>query len=217
MEIDYKRQTAIFDPELFEEKKVTIIGLGNIGSHVALTLARMGIRSFVLFDHDTVENHNLSSQSYNRTFIGVSKVEAVSAQIRNIDATIRIEGNPTKFENGHVLNSDLVVVGVDSLKARREIAEQLTRTDYRGNIIDARIGGEQLEIYICQNPEEFKKAIPEGDAVPDICGGEFIAYVSVIVGGLVACQVKKILTGQPTDKSIMVNVPSLQVAKDFEW
>ncbi len=219
MEIDFQRQTALFNPEQFADKHVTIIGLGNIGSHAALTLARMGIRRFTLFDPDTIEKHNLSSQSYSQRFIGTSKVSAIREQIQDIDAMIQVQPIQSKFDQypDDPIITDIIVIGVDSLKARREIAKQLIKSKFTGLIIDGRIGGEQLELYSSKSPQDWQKTIPAGKPAPDICGGQYICYVSVIIGGLIGCQVKKYLTQQAWDKSIMLNVPSLQVAKNFEW
>lgn len=216
MEIDFKRQTALFDPQSFSDKHITIIGLGNIGSHVALSLARMGIRRFTLFDPDIIENHNLSSQSYTRRSIGMAKVDAIKEQIIDIDALIEVTALKEKYTPGTTA-TDIIIIGVDSLEARRNISESLIKNTYTGMIIDGRIGGEQLEVYTCSTPQDWQQTIPKGKAAPDICGGQYICYVSVIIGGLITCQIKKLLTKQEWDKSVIMNVPSLQVVKNFEW
>ena len=50
----HKRQKAMYDPSDHQDKHVTIIGLGNIGSHTALCLARMGVANMTLVDFDIV-------------------------------------------------------------------------------------------------------------------------------------------------------------------
>lgn len=214
MPIDFKQQTALFNPPLFEHNRVTIVGLGNIGSHVALTLARMGVQRITLFDDDTVENHNLSSQSYGAKFIGVSKVEAIAFQIGEIDPLIQVRSITEKYQ--HHATEDIVVIGVDSLVARREIAQILEGTTVN-LIIDGRIGGEQLEVYNCKTIEEWKKTIPDGEAGEEPCGGKYIAYVSVMIAGLIANQVKKFLREETLNTSMMMNVNSFDVIKNYEW
>lgn len=212
--VDFMRQIQIFDPIEFQDRSVTIIGLGNIGSHAAICLARLGIKNFFLYDSDTIEEHNLSSQSYNKADIGRDKVEAVKAQILAIDETISVIACSRVYERNTV-PEDIVVVGVDELTIRRELAGMLK--DFANVIIDGRIGGEQLELYTCESSDEWAKTIPAGDGDSDPCGARYISYVSYIIGGLIACQVKKYLKGQRLDKSIMINIPSLQIAKGFDW
>ena len=44
---------------LLESFRIGIVGLGSVGSMVAESLARMGIRDFVLIDNDRLEERNL--------------------------------------------------------------------------------------------------------------------------------------------------------------
>lgn len=210
----FNRQVNLFNPRNFEDREVTIVGLGNIGSHTALTLCRMGIKKFSLFDFDTIEEHNLASQSYTATDIGRTKVRAIQRQLIEIEPRIEISISEHKFVNYG--NLDIIVLGVDSLDARREIAALLKQNPPK-LIIDGRIGGEQLELYTFEKVEDFEASIPTGPAAEEGCGERYIAYVSVIIAGLIACQVKKYLTGQQLTKSFIINVPTLTVLKDVEW
>jgi hypothetical protein len=54
-----------------ESLRVGIVGLGSVGSMVAECLARMGVRDFVLVDHDTMKKHNLDRTA------GASRVDVL--------------------------------------------------------------------------------------------------------------------------------------------
>lgn len=59
----YSRNEALFGTEgqaRIAGTKVTIVGLGGLGAHVAQQLAHLGIRSFVLVDFDVVTDSSLS-------------------------------------------------------------------------------------------------------------------------------------------------------------
>lgn len=49
---------------ILKEKSVTILGLGGLGSNVAIALARMGLGIFHLVDYDIIEKSNLNRQYY---------------------------------------------------------------------------------------------------------------------------------------------------------
>jgi len=141
--MDHKRQTDIFDPANFEDRHVTIVGLGNIGSHTAIALARMGIQNFDLYDFDTVEEHNLSSQAYDIEDIGQKKTEAIMNKIFaiNPDAEVTIFNVDKQEEHGAFDGSqpikDILVIGVDTMAAREEIGEKIQGTTIP--VIDGRM------------------------------------------------------------------------------
>ena len=63
--------------------KVGIVGLGSVGCIVAEGLARIGISSFTLIDHDLVEEHNLDRLLYaTERDIGTRKVDLANRKIR---------------------------------------------------------------------------------------------------------------------------------------
>jgi len=69
---------------------VGIAGLGGLGSHVAIFLARMGIGTLHLVDFDTVDVSNLNRQAYRICDLGAYKADALEAQIRDINPFIKI-------------------------------------------------------------------------------------------------------------------------------
>ena len=62
-------------------KKVAIVGCGAIGSNVALSLARMGIKRFLLIDIDIVEKGNISRQTYTHKECKMFKCGALKNQL----------------------------------------------------------------------------------------------------------------------------------------
>src|SRR5689334_7899517 len=57
--------------------RVTVGGVGAIGSHLADNLVRQGVTRLRAIDHDRVEEHNVSTQLYGEAEVGVWKVEAL--------------------------------------------------------------------------------------------------------------------------------------------
>ena len=59
--------------EKLKKAKVCILGLGGLGSNVAVLLARSGIGYLKLVDFDIVEASNLNRQQYRISHIGIKK------------------------------------------------------------------------------------------------------------------------------------------------
>lgn len=67
-----------------ERARVGIIGLGSLGSKVAVTLARTGVRRFVLVDDDILEGGNVCRHAASFADVGAAKPRAVKELIRDV-------------------------------------------------------------------------------------------------------------------------------------
>jgi hypothetical protein len=67
--------------------RVAIVGLGSMGSKVAVALARSGIRRFVLVDGDVLLGPNVCRHAATFSDVGVMKVDAVRETVREVCAT----------------------------------------------------------------------------------------------------------------------------------
>jgi len=70
---------------------VGVMGLGGLGSVVAVALARMGIGKLVLADYDVVEPTNLNRQQYFIDQIGMRKTEALRANLARVNPYVAVE------------------------------------------------------------------------------------------------------------------------------
>ena len=201
------RQASIYEPSE-HDVTVAVIGCGNIGSNAALQLARMGVSKFILYDHDSVEAHNLSSQHYDLHHIGKLKVEALAEQIRALHRDASIEVMPLEY-TGEKLAAEVLISAVDSLDVRRMIDIGMKGHDYAPFVIDGRAGGGQVEVY-SQEAAEWGATIPdEGDSDP--CGARFIAYASAIVGAMICNQVKRHVLQQPLKARVLFHCDTYQI------
>ena len=206
--IHYDRQLSIYNPENHTGVCIAVIGLGNIGSNAVLQLTRLGVSKFVLYDHDTVEAHNLSSQHFDLRHIGKLKVDAISEQMRALNRDIEITANPTEYQGEHV-QANILLSCVDSLDARRAILAGMVANKYDPFVIDGRAEGGQIEVY-SQKASEWGKTIPaEGDTDP--CGARFICYASAIIGAFMTNQAKRHILGQPVKPAVLFHCDTYQL------
>jgi len=66
------------------EKRVGIVGCGSVGSKVAATLARSGVRNFILVDEDLFFGANLARNDLDARAIGQHKTNALAVRIKDI-------------------------------------------------------------------------------------------------------------------------------------
>lgn len=78
-----------------KQRSALIIGLGGLGSPVALYLAAAGVGSLHLADFDTVDLTNLQRQiAHDTTSIGVAKVDSAAARLKAINPHLNIRTYP---------------------------------------------------------------------------------------------------------------------------
>lgn len=85
---------AALPPEVLDDMKRATVGLagcGGLGSNVALALARSGVPSFVLVDHDVVESSNLNRQAFFLQDVGQPKVKALECYLRGVCPSAHIK------------------------------------------------------------------------------------------------------------------------------
>lgn len=74
-----------------KQATVGIMGLGGLGSPVAVALARIGIGRLILADYDVIEPSNLNRQQYFVDQIGRKKTEALKENLFRINPYVRID------------------------------------------------------------------------------------------------------------------------------
>ena len=78
--------------EKLNKSIVLIFGLGGVGSWIVDTLARSGVRNFILVDDDTVEQTNLHRQNlFFPDQIGKFKVDCIEEGLKSINPDINIK------------------------------------------------------------------------------------------------------------------------------
>lgn len=74
-------------------KKVAIIGLGSIGSKIADTLVRSGVKRFLLVDYDIFLPHNVNRHVLNWEDVGGHKTKTVKRLLEKLFKDIKVETN----------------------------------------------------------------------------------------------------------------------------
>ena len=80
-----------------ESAVVGIAGLGGLGSHIAVSLARLGVGKLVLADFDRVDVTNLHRQQYFIEQLGRYKTDALAETLRRVDPWLSCELHPVRL------------------------------------------------------------------------------------------------------------------------
>ena len=112
-----------------KKTRVCILGLGGLGSNVAVLLARSGIGYLKLVDFDIVEASNLNRQQYRISHIGLKKTEAMKSIIKEINPFVETEVLDIKIDRKNIYSTvgdiEIVVEAFDRAETKAMILEEL--------------------------------------------------------------------------------------------
>ena len=185
--MDINKHIEFFNPALVKNKEIHIIGVGAVGSFIALFLAKLGISSIHIWDFDTVEEHNITNQLYNFKDLNKLKTEALKEHLlnNNPDLLVYCHG---KYTN-QILRG-IIFSSVDSAELRYNIASLNQFNTEIKLLIDTRIGLESGQLYTIdwtnyEKIENYLKAINFKDnevTTPvSACGSTLSVSPSVVI------------------------------------
>ena len=112
-----------------KKAEVCILGLGGLGSNVAILLARGGIGHLKLIDFDVVEASNLNRQQYRISHIGIKKTEAIKTIIKEINPFVEVETLDIKVDRENIYSIvgdiEIVVEAFDRAETKAMVIEEL--------------------------------------------------------------------------------------------
>lgn len=102
---------------------ITIVGVGALGSHVALALRNLKIVLKVV-DFDRVETRNLQAQFHTKMGLGRNKAQALAQSLQGLFG-VKIEVVPHRLTSSNadviLADSGLVIDCTDNFQARQDI------------------------------------------------------------------------------------------------
>lgn len=223
----YSRQIMLPDVDIEGQERwlnsrVLIMGLGGLGSPVALYLAAAGIGELVLVDDDSVDLSNLQRQIIHGTQqIGQTKVSSAALRIAEINPDIQVEQHAQRLAEDElqrlVASVDLVVDCTDNFSTRFAINKACVQSRVplvsgaairmEGQVSVYHAGVEGSPCYQClySEGEDEQLTCSESGVLSPVVG---------IVGSIQALEALKVLAnvGQP-----LVGRLLLLDARYMEW
>ena len=115
--------------EKLKNAKVAVFGLGGVGGYVVEALARSGVGTLVLVDHDTISTTNINRQLLaTQETIGMHKADAAAQRVRSIDPNIQVEAvqmfyGPDTAHLFHFADYDYVVDAIDTVTGKLALVQ----------------------------------------------------------------------------------------------
>jgi molybdopterin/thiamine biosynthesis adenylyltransferase len=190
------RQKDILPENRLSDLTVTIIGCGAVGSMTAVSLAKMGVGRLVLYDPDSVEDHNLPNQWFKATDVGQLKVEALAATIMDYadDATVVTYADKYK---GRKFDRGVVVCCIDNMEGRHFIWKKVKKQSV-ALYIDSRMGPEISQVFCItygQSAEyESFRLIPPSEAVQERCTAKATIYGANQTAAIICAAIRRHVT-----------------------
>jgi molybdopterin/thiamine biosynthesis adenylyltransferase len=122
-EAEYRGQAAM---EKLAHAKVTICGVGAIGSNLAESLARQGFENLTIIDADKVEQHNIGNQAYTLGDVGGWKTEIMRNRLFEVcEVEVAAVNKRLDERNAKKLlqGADLIVDAFDNSASRQAIQD----------------------------------------------------------------------------------------------
>lgn len=184
------------------QASVLLVGVGGLGSAIALYLTAAGVGRIGIVDADIVSLTNLQRQVlYSESQIGQPKVFAARERLEALNSEVKIECYPMRFEvdNGQLLVSkyDLIVDGTDNFESRYLINDYsiMLNKPYVYGSIGAFVG--QVAIFNHEGSKSYRDLYPDQAALESLPEQEsgVMGVVPGVVGTIQASEVVKLIVG----------------------
>ncbi len=204
----YSRQIMLPDvdiagQEALLEATVLIVGLGGLGSPVALYLAAAGVGTLILTDDDAVDLSNLQRQVvHGQGDIGTPKVDSAAATLAAINPDVTLETIPERLTGATleaaVGRATVVVDATDNFATRFELNAACVAAGVP-MVSGAAIRWEgQVAVFDPRQPESpcYRCLYAEGDDGALNCSENgVIAPLVGVIGTCQALETIKVITG----------------------
>jgi adenylyltransferase/sulfurtransferase len=186
-----------------KKASVLLVGLGGLGSPLALYLAAAGVGRIGIVEFDTVDASNLHRQVlFGASEVGRQKLACGAARLRDLNPHVTIDEHPCALtrENARELVAayDVVADGADNF-ATRYLVNDACVLEGRPLVSASILGFEgQLAVYNHGGGPCFRCIFPEpppAGLIPSCAEGGVLGVLPGVMGTLQATEVVKLIAG----------------------
>lgn len=184
--------------DAIQRERVTLAGVGGIGSYVCFLLSRLNVASVRIYDDDIVDESNISGQLFRVNHIGQSKVYCAANIAGEFSNYYCVNTYANRFSEGSP-SDKVMICGFDNMDARRmyfntwrsmvHSADESDKANYL--FIDGRLAAEELQVFCIRGDDtraiqkyetEFLFADSEADAT--VCSYKQTTFMANMIGSI---------------------------------
>jgi molybdopterin-synthase adenylyltransferase len=219
------KKIGTFGQKKIIDSKILIIGVGGLGSPVALYLASSGVQNIGIVDYDKVDISNLHRQIlFNEDDVKKFKVDIATKRLKKINSKIKIKKFRTKIDskniNKIVKRYDLIIDGTDSFRSKLLINDYCAKnkkilvtgaiSKFDGHVFVFNFKNKKSPCLRCFMPET-----PETDILD--CQSEgVLATLAGMIGSIMANEAIREVLGFKNSlcgNILMINAENLSIKK----
>ncbi len=197
-------EVALEGQKKLKQAKVLLIGMGGLGSPLAMYLAAAGVGRIGIVDFDVVDFTNLQRQViYSTDDVGRPKLEAAGKRLKGINPFVEIDKYETRLTSENALeifaNYDIVIDGTDNFPTRYLVNDAcvlLDKPNVYGSIF--RFEG-QVSVFYAKEGPCYRCLYPEPPPpglVPSCAEGGVLGILPGIIGLMQATEAVKLVIGK---------------------
>jgi len=188
--------------------RISILGLGGIGSNALYNLVKSVPADYFIFDFDVVEDHNIITQFFRRKDLTRAKVMALKDYFIELESISRIIPFQTKVQDykdpADFINS-ITITGFDNMAARKFAFENWKQLENRELFIDGRLRATSYEVYsvIPGREERYEETLFDDADIPDDpCTFKQTTFFGMLIGARITNMVTNYLTNKYLEEEV---------------
>lgn len=189
-----------------KKSKITIVGIGALGTIVLDILARSGVGEITIIDGDIIELNNLQRQTlFNEKDIDKPKADVAKQKILQINSEIKIKSHSINLNHNNInlLKSDLILDCTDNIQTRFLINDY-ARTNNIPWIFCSVIEAKGMTMNITKKTPCFRCVFNEPSEELEKCDSSgILATTPHSLAAIQATEAIKILTNQDYSKDLI--------------
>lgn len=195
---------------------IGLVGLGGIGSQLVPLLSIMGWKKIVGWDHDTLEEHNLSTTMFPQGALGKSKAEVA----KNVSNMYSVKPGNNNFYREYYDEASptlpKMITCLDNMEGRLLAYNKWLEQSNRQFFIDLRMGAMAMEIIVAtkENDNYLDTWLPSHEISEEPCTMKHTIFTASIVGGFGVDQVFNIVAKRPYYSYIWIGLMPLEMRTD---
>jgi hypothetical protein len=219
MEVIMTTNRFLRNKDLIPQAKLNhigILGLGGIGSQLVPLLSIMGFKKITGWDHDILEEHNLSTTMYPQGALGKPKAEVAE----NVSKMYAVNPDEVKFYDEYYDEKSptmpKMVTCLDNMESRLVAYNLWLEQSNRKFFIDLRMGAMAMEIIVAtkENDNYLDTWLPSHQISQEPCTMKHTIFTASIVGGFGVDQIFNVIAERPYYAYIWIGLMPLEMRTD---